>query len=113
MNDDLLDGVDAAILDDVRGVGRLDPVPAGLEEQIRFALNIAAMEAELAELMTMSLAGVRGDGRDRYRHVHGRLLPVSRSTLTMTRGVRIDGWVTGDQATVDVVARGMTLTARP
>ncbi|HBY24686.1 MAG TPA: hypothetical protein DEG88_15875, partial [Propionibacteriaceae bacterium] len=61
MNDDLLDGVDAAILDDVRGMwDDLDPVPAGLEERIRFALNIAAMEAELAELMTMSLAGVRG-----------------------------------------------------
>ncbi|HBX79980.1 MAG: hypothetical protein WAV45_14660 [Propionibacteriaceae bacterium] len=114
MNDDLLDGVDAAILDDVRGMwDDLDPVPAGLEERIRFALNIAAMEAELAELMTMSLAGVRGtDETDTVTFTVGSF-SLMITTLTMTRGVRIDGWVTGDQATVDVVAEGTTLTARP
>lgn len=45
-------------------VDRHDPVPAGLTDRIGFAITVAALEAEVAELTVVSheLAGVRGEG---------------------------------------------------
>ena len=49
--DQPLDDVDRTILDTVAEVFRAaDPVPAGLTEDIKFALTVQAMHAEVAEL---------------------------------------------------------------
>lgn len=114
MNDDLLDCVDAGILYDVRRLwDAVDPVPAGLVDRIQFALNVAAMEAELAELTTAQPAGIRGsDETDTITFTAGSLSLMITTQATL-HSVRIDGWVTSEQATVDIVAEGATLTTRP
>ena len=51
------DATDAAILRELREIqSRIDPCPAGLAEQITFALTVQALQAEVAELT--SAAGV-------------------------------------------------------
>ncbi|PVG83317.1 hypothetical protein DDE18_08460 [Nocardioides gansuensis] len=59
-----LDGEDARVLRMLRELDEArDPVPAGLTERIGFALTVAALEAEVAELTALSAegAGVRGE----------------------------------------------------
>lgn len=59
-----LDAEDARVLGMLRGLDAArDPVPVGLTERIGFALTVAALEAEVAELTALSAegAGVRGD----------------------------------------------------
>src|SRR6476620_78243 len=46
-----------------------DPVPSGLAERAKFAMSVAALEAEIAEITTTTaeLAGVRATQYDRDR----------------------------------------------
>ncbi len=58
-----LDATDLALLDTLGAIHRAsDPVPAGLADRARLAISLAALEAEVAELVTISpaTAGVRG-----------------------------------------------------
>jgi len=64
----LLDDTDDAVLATLRRhLDDIDPVPAGLAERARFAMAIAALEAEVAEIIatTPSVAGVRSTPYDR------------------------------------------------
>ena len=57
-----LDTLDEQVLLTVRNMhARLDPVPSGLTDRIKFELTLAALHAEIAELQRVSLAGVRAD----------------------------------------------------
>jgi len=102
--DDQLDDVDARIL---RGIARAtdhhDPVPAGLADRAIFAVAGAALEAELAVLLSShddQLAGVRGadDTQARTLTFSGGYATVTVMLVAIGRSLwRIDGWLTQDE----------------
>ena len=62
-----LDDVDAELLDQVRHLHEvLDPEPADLVDRVKFAMSVAALEAEVAEIVSSAtLETVRGTDYDR------------------------------------------------
>ena len=106
-----LDALDEAVLDELAALyAALDPVPADLTERIGFALAVAELEAEIAELSRGELVGVRGEETDSVTFTSGSL-SLMITTVASSRHVRVDGWVTSPDAVVDVVAEGVTRTA--
>ncbi len=111
-------GADAPIdATDERILGRLatlyttiDPVPSDLVERIDFALAVAELEADIAELTRSELVGVRGEETDSVTFTSGSL-SLMVTTVRSAHHVRIDGWVTSPGAEVDVVGVGVTRTA--
>jgi len=122
---DTLDDIDATILAAAREViARLDPVPAGLTDRIKFEITLAALHAEIADLERMPLAGVRGDDT---AYVPTESVTFTSSTLslmvTVAVGdespaspateptVRVDGWVTAGGAEVELFVAGQSFQA--
>jgi outer membrane protein TolC len=120
-----LDTLDEQVLLTVRNMhARLDPVPSGLTDRIKFELTLAALHAEIAELQRVSLAGVRADDTA-YAPTQSVTFTSSRLSLMVTLTpdrssgaatshsgpmVRIDGWVTAGGATVELFVGGRTFT---
>ena len=76
---------------------RLDPVPDGLVDRIRFGITLDALHAEIAELQRSSdLAGVRSTGTADTQTVTftsaSLTVMVTISPAAADR-VRLDGWV--------------------
>ncbi|MCA0293723.1 MAG: carboxypeptidase-like regulatory domain-containing protein [Actinobacteria bacterium] len=88
----------------------IDPVPFGLLDRIDFALAVAELEADIAELTRGELVGVRGEETDSITFTSGSL-SLMVTTAASARHVRVDGWVTTPGADVDVVGEGVTRTA--
>lgn len=110
--DGLLDEVDEQLLGSVADLyAALDPVPIDLVDRLRFQLTMASLEAELAELTTHELAGVRGEETDSVTFTCGSL-SIMITTVASARHVRVDGWVTAPDADVVAVAEGLTREAR-
>ncbi|QAY70071.1 hypothetical protein [Xylanimonas protaetiae] len=98
-----LDDGDVAVLASLgRAFAELDPVPDGLVERSQFAMTLAALEEEAAEVMAMAhveaLAGaVRGDTAP----VEARTITFTHESLTVMIAlspsddgrVRVDGWL--------------------
>lgn len=106
-----MDATDARILGQLATLyTALDPVPADLMERIDFALAVAELEADIAELTKGELAGVRGDETDSVTFTSGSLSLMITTVLSAHRA-RIDGWVTSPGAAVDAVAEGLTRTS--
>lgn len=106
-----LDDLDEAILGQVREVhDTLDPPPADLAERVKFALTLAALEAEVADLQELAPAGVRSDVG--YAVTDTVTFTASSMSLMLTitpdpsvreaRTVRVDGWVTGGGVEVEL-----------
>ena len=130
MTDDLtllaegaLDDVDAAVLTAVHALhARIDPVPAGLTERIKFELTLAALHAEVAELTQLSLAGVRDDSTH-YELAETVTFTSSTLTLMVSIGpageqsppdtVRVDGWVQGTAESVELRVGDVSHWATP
>ncbi len=109
-----LDEKDYALLDALRALhAELDPVPAGLTDDIKFALTVQALHAEVAELTRLSADSALVRSVDYTR----------AETLTFTGGafttmvsivgigpddVRIDGWVTGGPVRIELRERSRT-----
>lgn len=105
MRDDLngpdapLDDVDVRLLADMRRLwDEVDPVPAELFEQVRFAMDLTQLDFDL-EVLRMStapqLAAVRGEERARLITFDSESLTIMISTRANPDGsVRIDGWLT-------------------
>ena len=82
-----LDGTDTLVLGAVRELfSRTDPMPSGLTDRIKFELTLAALHAEVAEFS-----------------------PAGEGARPGT--VRIDGWVTGGPATVELRAGEKSIAA--
>ncbi len=105
-----LDDLDRSILDTVAEVFRAaDPVPAGLTEDIKFALTVQAMHAEVAELQRVGAESALA----RSEYTQTQTLTFSAETLSVmvtmspidADEVRVDGWVTGHDSTVRVELR--------
>jgi hypothetical protein len=105
-----LDDVDRMILAELRGLhDELDPPPEDLAERVRFALTLAALEAEVAELQEQSsLAQVRSE----QLYATTDTLTFTSSSLSLMVTVtpdttdydllRVDGWLTGPGIVVEL-----------
>lgn len=108
--DERLDAIDERVLSALALLhDTLDPVPPGLRERIDFALAVAELEADIAELTRGELVGVRGEETDSVTFTSGSL-SLMVTTVASAHHVRIDGWVTSPGAEVDVVVPGATRT---
>jgi len=90
-----------------------DPVPSGLAERAKFAMSVAALEAEIAEITTMTadLAGVRSTQYDRAGTVtfSSDALTAMITIEAMEGGsVRLSGWVTSGPTHVELRERSRT-----
>ncbi len=110
-----LDDLDRSILDTVAEVFRAaDPVPAGLTEDIKFALTVQAMHADVAELQRVGAESALA----RSEYTQTQTLTFSAETLSVmvtmspidADEVRVDGWVTGHDSPVRVELRAGTRT---
>jgi len=109
--DQPIDATDRLLLRQLAGIhDLLDPVPVGLLERIDFALAVAELEADIAELTRGDLVGVRSEETDSVTFTSGAL-SLMVTTVRSAHHVRIDGWVTSPGAEVDVVGEGVTRTA--
>jgi len=110
-----LDAVDAHLLDVLRHVHHdLDPVPADLVDRVKFAMTVAALEAEVAEIVSgATLETVRGTDYDRADTVtfasDGLSVMVSIEHDATTT-VDIVGWVSEADVEVELRERGRTRT---
>lgn len=111
-----LDAEDDAVLAAVREVfDRIDPVPAGLGDQVKFALTVRALEAEIAELQRLPMAGTAVRSMDYTRaetvtFASGSLTAMVTITHLDRDSVRIDGWVTGGRVEVELRERSRSST---
>lgn len=116
-----LDGTDTLVLGAVRELfSRTDPMPSGLTDRIKFEFTLAALHAEVAELQELTLTGVRADSAS---FTPTESVTFTSSTLSLMVSispagegarpgtVRIDGWVTGGPATVELRAGEKSIAA--
>ncbi|MEO7068922.1 MAG: hypothetical protein ABI131_00355 [Nostocoides sp.] len=109
-----IDSRDEQILAEVRDVySRLDPVPVGLSDRVKYALTVRALHAELAELVDEASRAVRSDAPaaavESLTFSSGTVsLMVSWAAVGDGNQIRLDGWVTRGGAEVDVVVAGRT-----
>ncbi len=107
-----LDDTDAHVLAALRDLhDRIDPVPEGLAERMKFGITLAALHAEIAELQDLSLAGARDDTAQ-YAATESVTFAARELSLMVSIGpagedgvpgtVRIDGWVSGPAARVEL-----------
>jgi hypothetical protein len=110
-----LDAVDLHILESLRHIHEdLDPVPGDLVDRVKFAMTVAALEAEVAEIVSSAtLQTVRGTDYDRADTVtfasDGLSVMVSIEHGATTRA-DIIGWVSETQVEVELRERGRTRT---
>jgi len=90
-----------------------DPVPSGLAERAKFAMSVAALEAEIAEITTTTaeLAGVRSTDYDRAGTITFSSEQLSAMiTIELVEGTdaRLSGWVTTGPTHVELRERSRT-----
>lgn len=110
-----LDAVDAQLLERLKHLHEvLDPAPADLADRVRFAMSVAALEAEVAEIVSSAtLETVRSTDYDRADTVtfasDGLSVMVSIEHGPSTRA-DIVGWVSEGNVEVELRERGRTRT---
>lgn len=113
-----LDELDARILAGIADVlSAVDPVPSGLVDDVKFALTVQAMHAEVAELQRVGAETALA--RSEYTRTQTLTFSAEALSVMVTMSpidaaeVRVDGWVTGVDSTVRVELRtdDRTLTA--
>ena len=111
-----LDDVDAHVLDQLRHLHEVvDPPPADLADRVKFAMTVAALEAEVADIVSSAtLETVRGTDYDRADTVtfasDGLSVMVSIEHGATTKA-DIVGWVSETGVEVELRERGRTRTA--
>lgn len=112
--DGALDDLDLRALATLRAVWQAsDPVPSGLADRAKFAMSVAALEAEVAEITTTTaeLAGVRTTAYDRAGTVtfsSDRLSAMITIEVVDGTKARISGWVTTGPTAVELRERSGT-----
>ncbi|MEO6790932.1 MAG: carboxypeptidase regulatory-like domain-containing protein [Ornithinibacter sp.] len=113
-----LDEIDERILVSLADIlATNDPVPAGLTDDVKFALTVQALHAEVAELQ--QIGAESAFARSEYTHTQTLTFSAESLSVMVTLSpidddeVRIDGWVTGHDSPVHVEIRGaaQSLTA--
>jgi len=112
-----LDAEDLQALGTLRAIfAASDPVPPGLAERSKFAMTVAALEAEVAQITAAGVeaAGVRATTYDRAQTVTFSSAHLSAMiTIELVDGgrARISGWVSADGPTaVELRERSRTQT---
>lgn len=111
-----LDTLDTEALGGLRELhARLDPVPAGLADEVKFALTVQALQAEVAELTRLGAdeSAVRTVDYTRAETLSFSGGPFTAMVTIVDRGpgsLRIDGWVTGGAVRVELRQRDRTST---
>ncbi|GAA4712841.1 hypothetical protein GCM10025782_06180 [Pedococcus ginsenosidimutans] len=112
-----LDAEDLLALGTLRAIfAASDPVPPGLAERSKFAMTVAALEAEVAQITAAGVeaAGVRTTTYDRAQTVTFSSAHLSAMiTIELVDGgrARISGWVSADGPTgVELRERSRTQT---
>lgn len=86
---------------------RLDPVPARLTDDIKYAMTVRLLEAEVAELMQVPEMATRATGADLTRSISftgARLSLMVMATEQDEGMLRLDCWVTVGGAVVELHA---------
>ncbi|MBM6401608.1 carboxypeptidase regulatory-like domain-containing protein [Phycicoccus sonneratiae] len=111
-----LDDVDVHVLDTIADILRAgDPVPAGLVDEVKFALTMQALHAEVAELQALGVDTAAARSAE-YSHTQTLTFGAEALSVMITLSpldddtVRIDGWVTGHDGTVSIELRAGTRT---
>ena len=111
-----VDAADLQVLATVRAIFQAsDPVPSGLAERSKFAMTVAALEAEVAEIMqnTAETAGVRAAVYDRAATITFSSDQLSAMiTIEVVDGgtARLSGWVAEGPTSVELRERSRTQT---
>jgi hypothetical protein len=96
-SDGQLDEVDAAILGQLQAAYALaDPPPADLDERVRFAIALTAVDIEVARLQEDLLVGSGARSGERARTItfDAQSLTILVSVMDLPDGlVRLDGWL--------------------
>jgi hypothetical protein len=109
-----IDDLDLRALATLRTVWQAsDPVPSGLAERAKFAMTVAALEAEVAQITTMTAeaAGVRSTQYDRAGTVtfSSDQLSAMISIEVVDGGTaRVSGWVTSGPTRIELRERSRT-----
>ncbi len=84
----------------------LDPVPPDLADDVRIAMTVEALQAELAELVATPPLAVRADDEpvraDTITFASGPVSLMVQVDDSDPDGLVIDGWVTGGGAAIEV-----------
>lgn len=113
-----LDDQDLRALATLRSIfAASDPVPPGLAERAKFAMTVAVLEAEVAEIMQTSAetVGVRAKVYDRAATVTFSTDALSAMiTIEATDGVRarLSGWVSDGPTAIELRERSRTQTTQ-
>lgn len=110
-----LDTTDATVIEVVREVHEtLDPMPGDLLDRIKFAMSVASLEAQVAEIVSEStMASVRGTDYDRADTVTFASDGLSvMVTIEHSGAARADvaGWASEGRLEVELRERGRTRT---
>lgn len=104
-----LDDVDETVLAAMaRMYAAADPVPAGLVDDVKFAMTVAALHAEVAELQRvgapeLALRSEEYARTDTVSFTTEHLSATLTTTPTSDRHSRLDGWLSGvDVARVEL-----------
>lgn len=92
--------------------GAVDPVPAGLGDAVKYAMTVRMLEAEVAELTQVDdVTAVRSEPAEKVRSLSfsGSRLSLMISITESGGTWRLDGWVTGGGALVEL-HRGAQVT---
>ncbi|WP_287961990.1 hypothetical protein [Phycicoccus sp.] len=111
--DQPIDDIDLEILAQMRrGLEEVDPMPEGMTDRIQFALTVALLEAEVANMVSdAALAGVRSDDYDRATTITFASDGFS-ATISVETGrggqLSMHGWTSEPGAEVEVRERART-----
>jgi len=103
----------AAVLPQIRDMwSRLDPVPAGLTDDIKYALTVKLLEAEVAELTQAPMLVSRGEAAEKTRSMTftGSSLSLMVRVSDEGEGLRLDCWITQGAAEVELHAGDVVVT---
>jgi hypothetical protein len=110
-----LDELDATILTGVRRVWEAaDPMPAGLVDQIQFAIDLGAVDLEVSRLIDTQLAGAaRSDEHTTVITFESPSLTIMITIEQHAKGTsRMDGWLTpGESHEVELRQHTTSLSA--
>jgi len=107
--DEPLDALDLSILEELaQAADALDPVPDGFTTEVQFRLSVAALQAEVATLMTPAddlvlrgdLSGAEPARTETLTFAAGELSVMIGVEPRTSGTVRVDGWVTAPDTVV-------------
>jgi hypothetical protein len=113
--DQPIDDLDTAVLGEIRRFwAAADPLPAGLVDQIRFAVDLESYDLDVLPISLLETASAaRGEEMSRLITFSGDTMTIMIRTLPGKDGTnRIDGWLSpGDRHPIEMRAGAVTVAA--